>query len=96
MELSERCIQALEKEGFLYVYEEKDDAGKVYSEHLHDDRVTIFVTEGSIELTVAGEIHTLTSGDRLVIPTQVPYSALVGSKGCQYVIGEMIDGDWRT
>lgn len=93
MELSERCIQALEKEGFPYVYEWSDKSGAVYPEHTHQDKVTMFVTEGSIELTINGQSHSLKAGDRFNIPPQTPHSAIVGPNGCQYVVGEMIDGD---
>ncbi len=96
MELSERCIQTLEKEGFPYVYEWSDKSGTVYPEHSHTDKVTIFVTEGSIELTINGQAHLLKAGDRFDIPLQAPYSALVGPQGCQYVIGEMVDGDYQV
>ena len=93
MELSERCIQILEKEGFLYVYEWSDKPGTVYQEHTHQDKVTIFVTEGSIEVTIKGLVQALKAGDRLNIPPLIPHSAVVGPEGCQYVVGEMVDGD---
>jgi quercetin dioxygenase-like cupin family protein len=93
MELSERCIQTLEKEGFPYVYEWKDEPGTVYPEHLHQDKVSIFITEGSLELKIGDESYLLKAGDRFNIPPQVPHSGVVGQEGCQYVVGEMIDGD---
>ena len=93
MELSERCIQVLEKEGFLYVYEWKDEAGTIYPVHNHQDKVTIFVTEGTVEIVINGQSQSLKAGDRLDIPPQVPHSGVVGMQGCQYVVGEMIDGD---
>ncbi len=93
MELSERCIQILEKEGFPFVYEWSDKAGTVYKEHSHQDKVVIFITEGSIDFTIDGQIKTLKAGDRLNIPPHSPHSAVVGPSGCQYVVGEMIDGD---
>jgi quercetin dioxygenase-like cupin family protein len=93
MELSERCIQTLEKEGFLHVYEWQDKPGTVYPEHSHQDRVTIFITEGSIDFTILGVTHLLRTGDRFDVPPGAPHSAVVGLQGCQYVVGEMIDGD---
>jgi quercetin dioxygenase-like cupin family protein len=94
MELSERCIQALEKEGFTYVYETQDAPEAIYEEHQHQDKVAVFVTEGSFEITVGGQTKNLSAGDRFNIPPRVPYSAVVGKHGCQLVIGEMIDGDF--
>lgn len=96
MELSERCIQTLEKEGFTSVYEWSDEPGVVYDEHQHQDRVTIFITEGSLAIEINGEIKNLLPGDRFDVPPQVPHRGVVGPSGCQYVVGEMTPGDsWR-
>lgn len=89
MELSERCIQTLENEGFASVYEWSDGPGVGYAEHQHEAKVTIFVTEGSLLLTVHGETKELLPGDRFDIPPITSHSALAGPAGCQYVIGEM-------
>lgn len=93
MELSERCIQTLEREGFPYVYEWKDEPGTTYPVHSHQDKVSMFITEGSLELEFANEKHLLKAGDRFDIPPGVHHSGIVGPNGCQYVVGEMIDGD---
>ena len=94
MELSERCIQTLEKEGFTYVYEAQDAPEAIYEEHQHQGKVAIFVAEGSFEITVANKPRNLMAGDRFNIAPATPYSAVVGPHGCQLVIGEMIDGDF--
>jgi quercetin dioxygenase-like cupin family protein len=94
MELSERCIATLEKEGFTYVYETQDAPGAIYEEHTHENKVTLFITEGSFEITLPSGMKALTAGDRIDIPRAIPYSALVGKDGCQLVVGEMIDGDF--
>jgi len=93
MELSERCIQTLEKEGFLYVYECQDKPGELHPEHFYQGKVTIFITEGSLELTIAKHIHLLRPGDRFNIPPQTMHSATAGPHGCQYVVGEMVRED---
>lgn len=94
MELSERCIQTLEKDGFPFVYETQDAPGAIYEEHSHQDKVAVFVTEGSFELTISDRLQVLKAGDRFNIPKSTPYSAVVGPQGCQLVVGEMIDGDF--
>ncbi len=94
MELSERCIQTLEKEGFLHVFEEQEASGAIYPEHSHKEKVVIFITEGSMEITVLGSVKLLTAGDRFNIPPNTPYSMVVGPNGCQFVVGEMNDGDF--
>lgn len=93
MELSERCIAQLEKEGWPHIYEWSDPPGTMHSEHSHADKVVIFITEGSLQLTIEGQAHDLRTGDRFDIPPQTPYAAAVGSDGCQMVVGEMIAGD---
>lgn len=93
MELSERCIAQLEKEGWPHVYEWSDVPGTVYPEHVHTGNVVIFITEGSLQLEIQGQTHQLRTGDRFDVPPQTPHRALVGPEGCQYVVGEMISGD---
>lgn len=94
MELSEKCIQTLEKEGFTYVYETQDAPEAIYEQHQHQDKVTIFITEGVFDITVGSQTKSLSAGDRFNIPPATPYSAVVGPFVCQMVIGEMIDGDF--
>jgi len=93
MELSERCIAQLEKEGWKHIYEWQDGAGTVYEEHMHQGKVVLLITEGSIDVTIGNELHKLTTGDRIDIPPQMPHRAVVGPGGVQYVVGEEIDGD---
>jgi mannose-6-phosphate isomerase-like protein (cupin superfamily) len=94
MELSERCIQTLEKEGYPFVYETQDAPEAIYEEHTHAGQVTLFITEGAFNISLAGVLKPLTVGDRVTIPKGTPYSAVVGPHGCQLVVGEMIDGDF--
>lgn len=89
MELSERCIQTLEKEGFSQVYEWSGAPQALYLEQQTTGAVAIYVGEGSFELTVADDVHDLRAGDRQNITTQQVYSGVAGQFGCQLVIGEM-------
>lgn len=93
MELSERCIAQLEKENWPHIYEWQDAPGTVYAEHSHQGKVTLLITDGSIELRIDKQIHLLKTGDRFDVPPNTPHSALVGPWGVQYVVGEEIDGD---
>ncbi len=93
MELSERCISQLEKENWPYIYEWQDKAGTAYPLHSHQGKVVIFITEGSIDFTIDGQTKTLRTGDRFDVLPHVPHSAVVGPAGCQFVVGEEIDGD---
>jgi glyoxylate utilization-related uncharacterized protein len=93
MELSERCIAQLEKEGWPYVYEWQDKPGTVYEEHSHQGKVVLLITEGSIDFTINGVTHHLKTGDRMDVPRATLHTAVVGLGGVQYVVGEEIDGD---
>lgn len=89
MELSERCIQTLEKEGFISVYECSDAPSLVYAEHQHDEKVALIVTEGTLLVKMSGQTKELLPGDRIDIPAHTLHSGVVGPQGCQYVVGEM-------
>ena len=50
------------------------DEGAVLPEHAHHNEQVVNVIDGELELTVAGETHTLTRGQVLVLPPMVPHS----------------------
>lgn len=93
MELSERCIAILEKEGFLHIYEWQDAPGTVYEAHYHQGKVTIWVTDGSIMFNLNGEKKEIKPTERFDVPTGVSHSAVVGLQGAIYIVGEEIEGD---
>jgi quercetin dioxygenase-like cupin family protein len=88
----EKLKQQLISEGFPEVYEWKDEAGTEYPEHAHKGRVALYITKGSI--TFYGGIEkTISVGERFDVPVGVVHSAIVGPEGCEYVVGEEIEGD---
>lgn len=93
--ITEVLKKKLADEGFPYVYEWHDDAGTTYLEHFHKDNVSIYITEGDVTFTFpkTGETKIVSIGERFDVPTGEPHTALVGSSGCSYIVGEMIDGD---
>jgi quercetin dioxygenase-like cupin family protein len=93
MELSERYIQTLEKEGFTDVFEWQDSAGKVYPKHSHAGKVTYMVTDGSITFTLDGGDKLVHAGERFNVPVGIPHSMQVGREGWIGIIGEEIAGD---
>lgn len=88
MELSERCIAQLEKEGYKSVYEEQIAAGVVTEYPNTGTGTSLFVTEGSCVLSFQNKHITVSIGERQTIPHNVPYIITSGKQGCQYVIGE--------
>lgn len=93
MELSERYIQKLESEGFAHVYEWQDPAGTVYPEHVHKGKVSFFITDGSISITIDGETKEIKANERYNVPPDVSHSVVVGPEGWIVIIGEEIEGD---
>lgn len=88
----EELKSKLVSEGFSNVYEWKDDPGTRYESHSHKGKVTLFIVSGSV--TFYGNINkVLSSGDCFEVPVGVEHSAIVGPEGCEYVVGEEIDGD---
>ena len=93
MELSERYIAQLEKDGFSHIYEWQDEAGTLHPEHSHRGRVTIGLTDGLITITLAGIASELVAPTVFEIPIGVPHSAIVGPQGAIYIVGEEFEGD---
>ncbi|MEK7639218.1 MAG: cupin domain-containing protein [Patescibacteria group bacterium] len=93
MELSERFIKILEDEGFTHVFEWQDKPGTIYQTHTHKGKVTIFITDGSVTFDFSGDKKEVKAGERFDVPVGAPHSAIVGSQGALYVVGEMIEGD---
>ena len=85
--------EQLKNEGFKHIYEWKDAAGITYPEHSHKDKVTLFITEGSIVMNINKKEIFLKKGDRYDVPPRTSHTAIVGQEGCEYVVGEIIEGD---
>ena len=91
MELSERFIQTLEKEGFASVYEWQDTPGTVRAGRQNRDKVSLCIADGSMVIECGGVETTLRAGHRFDIPPQVPYAITVGEAGVIYIVGEMLE-----
>jgi mannose-6-phosphate isomerase-like protein (cupin superfamily) len=92
LELNEDLKGILKNEGYPIVYEWIDEPGTVYENHKHQGKVSFFVTEGSV--TFSGGINkTVSKGQRIDVPVGVEHSAVVGEKGCSYIVGQEIEGD---
>lgn len=83
----------LEKEGFKHIYEWTDEPNTEYKSHKHKDKVSFYITRGSIILSIEGKEINLKEGDRFDVPPNTEHIAKVGSNGCSFIVGEMIKGD---
>ncbi len=88
----EELKQKLISEHFPIVYEWSDDPNTVYDEHSHKGRVVFYVTKGSVAFS-GGIQKTISVGERIDVPVGVVHTALVGPEGCDYVVGQDIEGD---
>ncbi len=79
-------------EGFAHVYEWHDEPNTEYPEHAHKGKVSFYVLQGSV--IFSGKINqTVKAGERFDVPVGIKHSALVGPEGCDWIIGEEIEGD---
>ena len=84
--------EQLKLEGFSHIFNWHDEAGAGYESHAHKDKVSFFVTAGSVKF-YGGIDKEVRAGERFDVPAGTGHSALVGPDGCDWVVGEMIEGD---
>jgi hypothetical protein len=86
--------EILQKEGFTHVYEWHDVPNTEYPKHAHKGKVTLYITRGDVTFIFSDSTtKTISSGQRFDVPVGLEHRAKVGSNGCNYVVGEMIEDD---
>lgn len=88
MELSERAIAQLEKEGFESVSECQAAAGTVFPVHSTYGKVAFFITDGSITFDVSEKSVVVQAPGRFNVPRGVLCTAQIGIHGAIYIMGE--------
>ena len=82
----------LKAEGFPHIFDWHDEPNAEYPEHSHKGKVSFFITHGSV--TFFGGIEkTVKTNERFDVPVGVKHSAKVGPEGCDWSVGEEIEGD---
>ena len=84
----DELIEKLESEGFRNVFVHTDPPGAKYPQHTHPTVTAHVVVSGKIEITVGGVSNTFEKGERFDVAAGEIHSAIVGSSGCRYIIGE--------
>ena len=84
--------QTLVDEGFVHIYEWRDEPDTEYPAHAHQGAVSMYILEGGITFWFEGEEIELKQGDRFDAPLGKEHTAKVGSGGCTFLVGEMIEG----
>ena len=88
----ESLKQQFISEGFPIVYEWTDGPNTEYMEHMHQGNVSFYVTRGEVHF-LTGIERIVKEGERIDVPIGVLHTARVGLDGCDYVIGQEIEGD---
>lgn len=83
----------MEKEGFLHIYEWRDEPGVEYPAHAHNGAVSMYILDGGLTLRFGEELVILKQGERFDVPVGKEHVAKVGEEGCTFLVGEMIEGD---
>jgi mannose-6-phosphate isomerase-like protein (cupin superfamily) len=81
-------IGRLQREGFSRTYVSDDVANARYPDHTHRMETAHIVMSGEMTLTIAGKSTTYRAGERCDVPAETVHSAIMGPRGCRYVIGE--------
>ncbi|MEK7650629.1 MAG: cupin domain-containing protein [Patescibacteria group bacterium] len=87
------CKRTLTEQGFANVYDWEDKPNTEYPAHAHKGKVSFYVIKGSITMKLDQKTIILKPVDRIDVPVGVTHSAVVGSEGCTFVVGEEIEGD---
>ncbi|HEY0220829.1 MAG TPA: hypothetical protein VGC58_01260 [Candidatus Paceibacterota bacterium] len=89
----EKLKSQLQSEGFPVVYKWRDEPGTIYDKHIHQDKVSFYVTNGDIEFDFSSEKKLVKTGERFDVPPKIEHAAIVGKSGCEYVVGQMTEED---
>ncbi len=78
----------LRNEGFEEVYMCDDVPGKIYDAHQHPYRSVHLVLQGSMRITMNGNSHQVSLGERSDVPQNTMHSVVIGDEGCMYIVAE--------
>ena len=81
-------IAQLRREGFSHTYVWEDVPNARYPDHTHRMETAHIIVSGEMTLTMAGKSKTYGAGERCDVPANAIHSAIMGPRGCRYIIGE--------
>jgi mannose-6-phosphate isomerase-like protein (cupin superfamily) len=59
-----------------------------YPDHTHRTVTAHIILNGEMTLSMAGQTKTYHAGERCDVPANAVHSAIMGPRGCRYLIGE--------
>ena len=87
--MSEAALASqLQRDGFSHVYVWEDAPNARYPDHTHLTETAHITLTGEMTLTMAGESRTFRCGERCDIPANTVHRAVMGPRGCRYLLGE--------
>jgi quercetin dioxygenase-like cupin family protein len=78
----------LQRQGFLHVYVWEDGPNRRYADHTHAEETAHIILSGEMMLTLNGKSRAYRAGERCDVPANAVHSAVMGPRGCRYLIGE--------
>jgi len=81
-------IAQLQREGFSHTYVWEDAPNARYPDHTHRMETAHIILSGEMTLTMEGKSKTYRAGERCDVPADAVHSAVMGPRGCRYLIGE--------
>jgi quercetin dioxygenase-like cupin family protein len=81
-------IAQLRREGFLRAYVWEDGPNTRYGDHTHPEETAHVILSGELTLTMNGQSNSYRAGERCDVPANAVHSAVMGPRGCRYLIGE--------
>lgn len=78
---------SLEAEGYS-VLSWSDSAGTRYEPHSHDHDESLWLIRGEMTFGIGGRDYALGAGDRLLLPRGTVHSAVAGTAGAAYLVGQ--------
>jgi quercetin dioxygenase-like cupin family protein len=81
-------IAQLQHEGFTHTYAWEDRPNAHYPDHTHNTETAHIILSGELTLIMNGASKSYRTGERCDVPAKAVHSAIVGRKGCRYLVGE--------
>jgi quercetin dioxygenase-like cupin family protein len=78
----------LKREGFENTYVWEDGPNTRYANHTHKMETAHIILSGEMTLTMDGKSNTYRVGERCDVPAHAVHAAVMGPRGCRYLIGE--------
>jgi quercetin dioxygenase-like cupin family protein len=78
----------LKREGFTHTYVWVDGPNTSYPDHKHPFSTANIILTGEVTITIGAKSNTYRPGDRCDIDANTVHSAVMGPRGCRYLVGE--------